>query len=122
VRVRADRLSSAQVPTIRAALLVLTLLAVVTRVAWLDADPPLLKSADELGDEGYWAHNARTSVVLGQRFPDDLAQGPAAAPLFDAYTASFANPEILFTTALDVAGLDAKDLDAALATEVVTLR
>ena len=46
----------------------------------------------------------------------------ASSPLFDAYTAAFANPEILFTTALEVSGLDPKDLDTALATEPITLR
>lgn len=68
--------------TLGGAILLLTLLALVTRAAWLDADPSLYKPPAELTDEGFWAHNARTAVVLGREFPDDLAQAPAAAPLF----------------------------------------
>jgi hypothetical protein len=57
-------------------------LGAVTRLPSLDADPPLLKSVDELSDEGYWSHNASAAVLFGTPFPDDLAQGPTAAPLF----------------------------------------
>jgi hypothetical protein len=64
------------------AILLLSLLVLVTRAAWLDADPSLYKQPAELTDEGFWGHNARTAVVLGREFPDDLAQSPAAAPLF----------------------------------------
>ena len=64
------------------AILLLTVLVLVTRVAWLDADPSLFKPPAELTDEGFWAHNARTAIVLGREFPDDLAQSPASAPLF----------------------------------------
>ena len=68
--------------TLRGAILLFTLLGLVTRAPWLDADPSVFKQAAELTDEGFWAHNARTAVVLGREFPDDLAQAPAAAPLF----------------------------------------
>jgi 4-amino-4-deoxy-L-arabinose transferase-like glycosyltransferase len=70
------------VPTLRGGLLLALLVAVATRLAWLDADPALFKHAAELVDEGYWAHNARAAVVLGRPFPDDLAQAAATAPLF----------------------------------------
>jgi hypothetical protein len=73
---------SRQVRTLRGAILLVTLLGLVTRAPWLDADPSVFKQAAELTDEGFWAHNARTAVVLGREFPDDLAQAPAAAPLF----------------------------------------
>jgi hypothetical protein len=66
--------------------LALTALALATRVAFLDADPSRFKRVHELYDEGYWAHNARAAVLFGTRYPDDLAQAAASAPLFDWIT------------------------------------
>lgn len=75
-------------PRIRTLLIVLALTAaaLTTRVAFLDADPARFKRVNELFDEGYWAHNARSAVLFGARYPDDLAQAAASAPLFDWIT------------------------------------
>jgi 4-amino-4-deoxy-L-arabinose transferase-like glycosyltransferase len=75
-------------PRTRTLLVVLALAAaaLATRLAVLDADPSRFKRVHELFDEGYWAHNARAAVLFGVRYPDDLAQAAASAPLFDWIT------------------------------------
>jgi 4-amino-4-deoxy-L-arabinose transferase-like glycosyltransferase len=69
-------------PRVLAVLVLLTALALATRLPYLDADAARFKAMDELFDEGYWAHNARAAVLFGTPYPDDLAQAPASAPLY----------------------------------------
>ena len=52
----------------------------------LDADPSPLKRWGDLGDEGYWLHNARVNVLFGNPRLDELEMSYLGAPLFNALT------------------------------------
>lgn len=65
----------------------LFLIFLFIRVFYLDADPCFLKRPGDVGDEGYWAHNARNAILFGRWMIDDY-QALATGPLFSvmAYT------------------------------------
>lgn len=59
----------------------LFLIFLFIRVIYLDADPCFLKRFGDVGDEGYWAHNARNAILFGRWMIDDY-QALATGPLF----------------------------------------
>lgn len=66
----------------------------------LDGDPSPIKRMGDIGDEGYWQHNARCKVLFGTFFPDELNQAAIGAPLFTALQwASFSMFGVSFFTA-----------------------
>ena len=52
----------------------------------LDADPSPVKGWNDIGDEGYWMHNARLKVLFKNIQSDDLKMAYLGAPLFNALT------------------------------------
>jgi 4-amino-4-deoxy-L-arabinose transferase-like glycosyltransferase len=52
----------------------------------LDSDPSPLKRIGDLGDEGYWVHNARSKVLFDTFTPDDWKISYFGAPLFNLLT------------------------------------
>ena len=50
----------------------------------LDSDPSPLKRLGDVGDEGWWQHNARCKVLFGVFLPDEVNQGAIGTPLFTA--------------------------------------
>ena len=63
-------------------ILTLFLVLFIVRVLYLDADPYFLKTVGDMGDEGYWAYNARNAVLFNNWIIDDFNQAIATAPLF----------------------------------------
>jgi len=59
----------------------LFLMFLFIRVIYLDADPCFLKRFGDVGDEGYWVHNARNAILFGRWMIDDY-QALATGPLF----------------------------------------
>lgn len=57
------------------------LIIVVSRLFYLSADPSSLISSSVIGDEGYWAHNARIDALFGHAFTDDFVEDVMVAPL-----------------------------------------
>lgn len=54
----------------------LFLIFLFIRVIYLDADPCFLKRFGDVGDEGYWAHNARNAILFGRWMIDDYQLSP----------------------------------------------
>lgn len=77
-----------------------------SRVLFLDADPLLFKSTGDIGDEGYWAYEARNKVLFDQWITDDFTQSTGSAPLyaFLSFLVFKAFGVGLFTTRLVPAG------------------
>lgn len=59
----------------------LLFVATLSRLFYLSADPPSLISSSVIGDEGYWAHNARLDALFGHAFTDDFVEDVMVAPL-----------------------------------------
>lgn len=57
------------------------LVIAVSRLFYLSADPSSLISSSVIGDEGYWAHNARIDALFGHAFTDDFVEDVMVAPL-----------------------------------------
>lgn len=51
----------------------------------LDGDPSPMKRIGDVGDEGYWQHNARSKVLFGTFLPDELNLALVGSPLFTAF-------------------------------------
>ncbi len=65
-----------------------------------DIDPSPMRRIGDLGDEGYWLHNARMGVLFGDPLPDDLVYAWAGAPLFNLLaSATMATSSVSFTAA-----------------------
>lgn len=54
----------------------------LVRIIYLNADPSFLMGIGDVGDEGYWAYNARNAILFHHWIIDDFNQSIAAAPLF----------------------------------------
>ena len=50
----------------------------------LDGDPSPMKRISDVGDEGYWQHNARGKALFNTFLPDELNMALVGAPLFTA--------------------------------------
>jgi hypothetical protein len=50
----------------------------------LDGDPSPMKRISDVGDEGYWQHNARGMSLFHTLLPDELNMALVGAPLFTA--------------------------------------
>lgn len=48
----------------------------------LSGDPSPLKRFGDVGDEGYWVHNARSKILFDEILPDELNQAYIGSPLF----------------------------------------
>ena len=64
------------------AILALIALALLPRLIFLGADPPVDFQMGYLPDEGAWAHNARNHVLFGRWIMDEHNPGIFAAPLY----------------------------------------
>lgn len=64
--------------------LVFTLFLVlfIIRILYLDADPSFIKELGDVGDEGYWVHNARNAILFDNWMIDDFNQSLSASPLY----------------------------------------
>lgn len=60
---------------------VLLFAVTLSRLFYLSADPSSLISSSVIGDEGYWAHNARIDALFGHSFTDDFVEDVMVAPL-----------------------------------------
>lgn len=63
-------------------LLILVLVFTFSRILFLDADPFIFKGIIDIGDEGYWAYEARNKVLFDEWISDDLTASMAMAPLY----------------------------------------
>lgn len=70
----------------RLLLLTILVLAFLTRVVNLAADPSILLDSGQVGDEGFWIYNARNLVLFGQTAIDDFYHDLAAAPVFSFFS------------------------------------
>ena len=64
--------------------LILFLILFIIRFLYLDADPFFFKRLGDVGDEGYWAYNARNAILFNTWIIDDFNQALATAPLYSA--------------------------------------
>ena len=64
------------------AILALVVVALLPRVIFLGADPPVDFQMGFLSDEGAWAHNARQHLLFGRWIMDEHNPGIFAAPLY----------------------------------------
>lgn len=81
----------------RLLLLAILVLAFLTRVINLAADPSILLDSGQVGDEGFWIYNARNLVLFGQTAIDDFYHDLAAAPVFSFFSlASFSLLDVGF--------------------------
>jgi 4-amino-4-deoxy-L-arabinose transferase-like glycosyltransferase len=62
-------------------MIVATILFALSRLVFLDADPTLFKRTNDIGDEGYWVHEARSAVLFGKWIMDEHVMSIASAPL-----------------------------------------
>lgn len=63
---------------------ILFLILFIIRILYLDADPFFLKRFGDIGDEGYWAYNARNAFLFNRWIIDGFNQSLATAPLYSA--------------------------------------
>lgn len=63
-------------------ILILFLILFIIRILYLDADPFFLKRWGDIGDEGYWAYNARNAFLFNRWIIDGFNQSLATAPLY----------------------------------------
>jgi 4-amino-4-deoxy-L-arabinose transferase-like glycosyltransferase len=54
----------------------------IIRILYLDADPLFIKELTDVGDEGYWVHNARNVILFDNWMIDDFNQSLSASPLY----------------------------------------
>ena len=53
------------------------------QIMHLVGDPSPLKRIGDIGDEGYWIHNARSRVLFGTSLPDQFNQAYIGATLYN---------------------------------------
>ena len=70
----------------RLLLLTILVLAFLTRVVNLAADPSILLDSGQVGDEGFWIYNARNLVLFGRTATDNFYHDLAAAPVFSFFS------------------------------------
>jgi len=63
-------------------LFILLVIFTFSRLIFLDADPGIFKAIGEIGDEGYWAYEARNKALFGEWITDDLTQSIATSPIY----------------------------------------
>lgn len=55
-------------------ILVVAFIFTVSRLVWLELDPPMTKRIEDIGNAVYWLHNARMEVLTGEFLHDPFNQ------------------------------------------------